>query len=132
MPSLIEIKSIKHPDTFSLTSGNTQLVSKVESINQSIRLILTTAPGELWGDPDFGSHLYEYIYNYSDSILTNLIQSEITRALNQWEPRVLVKESDISVVYEGVNAYITIDYQIKYTNFRSSYQYIVNIKEESI
>lgn len=132
MPSSIEIKSIKHPDTFSLVSGDTQLVSKIESINQSIRLILTTAPGELWGEPEYGSHLYEYLYDYSDAVLTRLIQTEISRALNRWEPRILLQESDISVTYEGVNAYILINYQIKYTNYRSSYEYIVRIKEESV
>lgn len=129
MASIINVKSIKHPDTFNHTTGKTQLSEMIESINQSIRLILTTAPGELWGDPSFGSTLHEYLFEYSGDILTRLIQTEITRALNLWEPRVLLNEGDITITYEGVNAYINIKYNIRYTNYTGSYQYITRINE---
>lgn len=129
MPSLINVKSIKHPDTFNNITGKTQLSELIESINQSIRLILTTSPGELWGDPSFGSSLNDYLFEYSGDMLSKLIKTEITRALTLWEPRVLISESDISINYEGVNAYISINYAIKYTNYTSSYQYITRINE---
>lgn len=130
MPSAINSNSIKHPNTFLLQSGQTQLVREIEAVNQSIRLILTTAVGELWGDPEFGTHLYEYLYEYEGEQLTQLVKLEIVRALNLWEPRIFISEQDINVIYEDKSAIIDIAYNLRYTNYRSSYRYIMSKQED--
>ena len=61
-------KSIKFPNIFNLTVGNTDLDNKYVSINRCLALLLTTAKGELLGDPDFGCTLYEQLFDpYVDS-----------------------------------------------------------------
>lgn len=130
MPSIIQEKTIRHPNTFSIVTGHTLLSEEIKSINQSIKLILTTAPGELWGDPNFGSYLYEYLFEYTGPVLDTLIKSEIVRALSIWEPRIYIQESDITMVTEGVTVKINVDYKIKYTNYRGTYEYLTMIYKE--
>ena len=113
---MVFTNSIKHPDEFKLSTGKTDLVREVQSINQSIRLILTSAKGELFGDPDFGSRLYEYIYDYSGSSLYHLLRTEIVNALTKQDTRIIVKEDDISFEEEGLTLKIKVSYTIKYSN----------------
>ena len=131
MPSIIKEKTIRHPNTFSIVTGHTLLSEDIKSINQSIKLILTTAPGELWGDPAFGSYLHEYLFEYTGEVLNTLIKAEIVRALSLWEPRLAIQESDINIVTEGVTLRININYKLKYTNYQGSYEYLTMIYKEA-
>ena len=129
MASVLDSRSIKHPNTFLIQTGRTQLSKEIESINQSIKLILSTSVGELWGDPEFGSYLYEYLYEYEGDNLTQTIRSEIVRALNRWESRILLDAQGVTVSYDRNTVIVNINYNIKYTNYTSSFRYITTKKE---
>ena len=117
--------SIKHPNTFNLISGKTDLDDKLTSINRCIALILTTAKGELLGDPQFGCTLYEILFDqYSDN-LQKLIKSEIINAVSKYESRVSFSEGDITITPFDQNGHInsftiTINYTIKNTTVQST------------
>ena len=130
MASPLSQTNIKHPDTFAREDGRSQLAKEVEAINQSIRLILTTAKGELFGDPSFGSTLYTYIYDNVGEDFDREIQDVIAQELNEQESRILVKAGDITISHETTKVVIDISYSIKRTDYRSSYQYIKNLQED--
>lgn len=128
---MIFTTSIRHPKEFSIVSGNTDLSAEVESINQSIRLILTTARGELFGDPVFGSRLHEYLFNYSGEALYSLLRTEIVSVLSSQESRVTVFEDGISFEEKDEVLVINIKYTIRYTNHTSEMSLLVKKEEDS-
>lgn len=123
--------SINHPKEFSVVSGNTELAKEVDSINQSIELLLTSCKGELFGDPNFGSRLTEYLFDYSGETLYGLLRSEIVETLNSQETRVVVEESGISFEEEGLSLKINIKYSIRYTNYSAEATVLVQKEENS-
>ena len=62
-----------------------------DSITQSINNILLTSPGEMLGDPFFGSRLKEFLFEL-DYNLTDLIRDEIARSIIIYEPRVTIED----------------------------------------
>lgn len=125
---MIFTSNIRHPKEFSTIVGSTDLARDVEAINQSIRLIVTTAKGEQFGDPSFGSRVYEYLYDYSGETLYSLLRSEIAESINSQEPRVVVHESGISFEESGTTLKIRVQYAIKYSNHSS--ESIILVKKE--
>lgn len=123
--------SINHPKEFSVVSGNTDLSVEVDSINQSIRLILMTARGELFGDPNFGSRLHEYLFDYSGEALYGLLRSEIASVLNGQESRITVFEDNISFKESGTTLLVDIKYTIRYTNHSSETTLLIKKEEDS-
>jgi phage baseplate assembly protein W len=93
--------SIKFPNIFNLNSGATSIESQYTSINRCIALILTTAHGELLGDPDFGCGLYEKLFNAYTSNETELIKNDIVNSLTKYEKRITITKEDITI--ESVN-----------------------------
>lgn len=131
MPSIVNSRCIKHPNTFLLQKGETSLVSDISAVDQSIRLILTTAKGELFGDPDFGCRLYEYMFEFEGEALYSILRREISDNLNKQEPRIYVSEDNIDITEEGVDVIINITYNLRYTDYESSFTYIAKRQEEA-
>ena len=129
MGNVINSASIKHPETFNLVKGATELSREITSVNESIRLILTSAKGELFGDPAFGSRLYEFFFDQMTENLDYLITLEIVTALNTQETRIKVKDSDIKITHEDRNVIIDISYELTNINYRDSYTHVISIDE---
>lgn len=89
--------SIKYPTTFNLTSGSTDLDDLTTSINRCIALILTTGKGELLGDPEFGSRLYELLFNQYSETLETEIKREIVDSISRFESRVSINENSVKI-----------------------------------
>ena len=62
--------------------------SKTEAqlIGENIKRILTTRPGERVGEPDFGSHVLDYLF--MPQLQINDLILEILSSINRQEPRV--------------------------------------------
>ena len=75
---------------------NGAVFSKTEAqlIGENIKRILTTRPGERVGEPDFGSHVLDYIFMPQLSI-DDLI-AEIINSINKQEPRVTVNSCTLT------------------------------------
>lgn len=131
---MLYTSSIKYPNTFNLISGKTDLDSKFISINRCIALILTSAKGELLGDPQFGCRLYELLFDQYSESLNKIIKSEIIEAVGRYESRVSFSEDDITVTpateQSGhINSFtITINYTIINTTIQSTAT--VELKED--
>ena len=110
--------SITHPKMFSLINGNTETDSLDISINRSIALILLTAKGEVFGNPDFGSDIRKFLFqNYTDS-MRDLLIDEIVESINDWEDRIVINRSDISIEQDDLVLKIHISYTLTNSNIR--------------
>lgn len=97
--------------------GNIATSSYEKSIEDSIRIILNTTPGERVMHPDFGCKINEIIFFPNSSKTVSLAIHYIEEAIVKWEPRVILKsvtgEPD---PYNPVKINISIDYEIRSVN----------------
>lgn len=62
-----------------------------ENIRESIRVILSTEPGERLMLPEFGGGLRRFLFEPNAASTRRLIEERVTRALAMWEPRIRVE-----------------------------------------
>ena len=100
-------------------TGGIALVSREQEIEEAIRLILGTSPGERPMRPEFGCKIHEYLFASADGETASAIGGAVRAALRRWEPRIDVE--DVVVTIDRDNAallYIDVRYAIKATNDR--------------
>jgi phage baseplate assembly protein W len=76
--------------------GELALVQGDTDIEQSIRIILGTAPGERVMRPEFGCRIHELIFAPHNPATEGLIKYYVKQALGWWEPRIEVDGVDVS------------------------------------
>ena len=98
-------------------TGGIALVSGVHEIEESIRLILATAPGERPMRPEFGCAVHEYVFAPADAGTAGDIAYAVRVAIDRWEPRVDLEAVDVRFdeVDQGT-LFIDIRYAIRGTN----------------
>lgn len=97
--------------------GAIELAADEADIDQSIRIILGTAPGERVMRPDFGCGIHSYAFTSVNTTTVTLIEDTVERALVRWEPRIDVDRVEVSV--EDLSAgrlLIDIAYTVRRTN----------------
>ena len=100
-------------------TGGIALVSREREIEEAIRLVLGTAPGERPMRPDFGCRIHDYVFASADGTTASAIAAEVKAALRRWEPRIEVE--DVVVSFDAKDPtvmYIDIRYAIRRTNDR--------------
>lgn len=100
-------------------TGGIALVSREREIEEAIRLILGTSPGERPMRPEFGCRINEFVFASADGTTASAISAEVKAALRRWEPRIDVE--DIVVTFDAKDPtvmYIDIRYAIRRTNDR--------------
>jgi uncharacterized protein len=100
-------------------TGGIALVAREREIEEAIRLILGTAPGERPMRPEFGCRIHEHVFSSADGTTASAIAADVKAALRRWEPRVDVE--DVLVSFDARDAavmYIDIRYAIRRTNDR--------------
>jgi phage baseplate assembly protein W len=97
--------------------GAIALTSGREDIEQAMKVILGTAPGERPMRPEFGCAIHDFVFDSIDAATVGRIETAIHAAAARWEPRIEVTgiEFDLSRVDEGALV-ITIGYVIRATN----------------
>jgi hypothetical protein len=100
--------------TFPLTTdatGSVALTSDDRNLQQAMRLILGTAPGERPMRPEFGCGIHNFVFAPADATTAGLLASEVRRSLTRWEPRIDVREVEVSIDDVDRNVlYIDIQY----------------------
>jgi phage baseplate assembly protein W len=86
-------------------------------IEQAIRIILGTAPGERPMRPEFGCGIHALAFDPLDMRLFVRIDREVREALTRWEPRIEVRAVQ-AVPDQRVTGRlnISIDYLVRHTN----------------
>lgn len=73
-----------------------------ENIRQTIRIILSTEPGERLMLPGFGAGLKRFLFEPNTVTTHRLMEEKISKALEMWEPR--IKLDAIDVVHDESDA----------------------------
>lgn len=88
-----------------------------ESIEQQIRVLLQTRPGEQLMRPGFGIGLQEFIGRPDGTALRRAIQEQIESGLARWETRILLEGIDVYDDPGGVGRLrVEIRYRIRRTH----------------
>lgn len=98
-------------------TGGIALVAGAREIEESIRLILATAPGERPMRPDFGCAVHDYVFAPADASTAGDIAYAVRVALDRWEPRIDLE--DVQVRFDEVEngtLYIELSYAVRGTN----------------
>jgi phage baseplate assembly protein W len=106
------------------TDGRIAMSGDDDSIRQSIRSILSTAPGERVMRPDFGCPLHDLVFAVNDEATAAEVAAAVREALALWEPRI-----DVLDVYAAADPQaaqvlrIEINYEVRATNSRFNLVY---------
>lgn len=97
-------------------SGGIALTGDDRDVERAMRLILATAPGERPMRPEFGCGIHDYVFAPADATTAGRLAVEVKRSLTFWEPRIDVKDVQVSIDELAQNTlYINIVYQKKGT-----------------
>lgn len=112
------------------SSGGIAAARFEQSIEESIYLILCTAPGERMMLPAFGCGIHDYVFAPNNSTTIALIVDQIRRALVANEPRidVLTVSADTAEGQPNV-LLIRVDYRIRSNNTLGNLVYPFYITE---
>lgn len=100
------------------------MVSDQVDIEESIRIILGTIPGERVMQPTFGCNLRRLVFETVDARLVTELNHLVYNALLDFEPRVNFLGADVLELREEVGLLrIRIDYSIVVTNTRHNMVY---------
>lgn len=116
-------KGMQLNSTFSKDTGKIKYNSGSDRLHQSIYIILSTAKGERFMIPEFGSNLHKRIFEPNDFVLRDLIILDVKEALGVWEPRIEVLAVDVLSKKQGNTLPVSIRYRVKQTNMIDNYVY---------
>jgi len=99
--------------------GGIALARRDAEVEQAMRLILATYPGERPMRPEFGSKIRDYVFRSATIDTAAELSNEVQQALLRWEPRVVVELVNVTVDEDDRSRlYIDISYTVKGTNDR--------------
>jgi phage baseplate assembly protein W len=93
-------------------------IKLTDDIDQSIRIVLLTAPGERVMRPEFGCTIWELLFEPITSTLLGQIDRAVDEALAQWEPRIVVENVHSVPEAELGLVRVYIEYTVRMTNDR--------------
>jgi len=115
------------PPTFDRQTGNVDLVSNVDDINQSLNILLSTSLGERVMQPKYGCNLADYLFEPLSSSMIGYIKDRVKSAILFYEPRIIAENVEVtqddSMELLGGRFTIIVEYSIPGTNSRFNYVY---------
>jgi uncharacterized protein len=98
-------------------TGGVALVSGDREIEEAIRLVLGTAPGERPMRPEFGCRIHQYLFAAADATTAGMIAQDVRASLARWEPRIDVLDVVVGVdEHDPGLVYIDVRYRVRSTN----------------
>ena len=98
-------------------TGAIALVTRDREIEESIRLIVGTAPGERPMRPDYGCGIHDYVFASIDPDTAGRMAEAVRASLVRWEPRIEVRGVDVTIdAFDRTLVYIDIRYSVGDTN----------------
>lgn len=121
------------PPRFNKFTHTVEMVSEEEDIKESIRIILSTYPGERIMQPKFGCYMRDWSFESIDTELLLKINEEIKRVLLNFEPRVIFIDTRVAE-RDDLNGFLAIEinYKIIITNTRHNIVYPFYINEGTL
>lgn len=106
----------KFPIKADRATGRILMSAGEESIRESIYIILMTRPGERMMRPDFGCHIYDFLFQRPDYPIRVRMENAVREALIRWEPRIRDIQVRAETVGQGEQVFLQIDYVVRATN----------------
>jgi uncharacterized protein len=105
-------------------SGSIALAEGGDGIDASIRMALSTAPGERVMRPQFGCRIWDLLFEPVNANTLGLMAEAVRDALSQWEPRIEVEEIEVEPdPASPARVVIRILYRMRATNDRRNLVY---------
>jgi phage baseplate assembly protein W len=115
------------------TDGGIRMTRGAEDLDASMRVILSTAPGERLMRPQFGCRIWDLLFEPVNFNTLGQMAEAAGEAIAQWEPRVDVLGIECTPdAYDAYLVNIDITYRVRATNDRRNlvYPFYVIPREE--
>ena len=123
-------KGWSFPPTFNATSKTVELTEKVEDINRSLQILLTTRTGERVMQPKYGCNMDEMVFEPLSTQTKTIIKDKIKTAILFFEPRIDVTSIVMNTTSElEGEILIEIEYMVRATNNRFNFVFPYYINE---
>ena len=107
------------PPVFNKTDHSVSMVSEIDDIEESIRIVLSTTPGERIMQPEFGCDIKRLVFEKIDSSLIASLDHLIYHALLNFEPRITYLSTEVLEQNEQNGLlHIIIHFKVIITNSR--------------
>ena len=108
--------SINFPFKDDLTDGKLLKMNTttVNDIRSSLYFFISTKKGERWYDPEFGTKLYEFLFEKNDEITASQIRDSLKTDIEKYFNNVTIK--DITINQSEETNKLTINISFIYTN----------------
>lgn len=118
------------PPTFVPALQGVEMTEKVEDINRSLQILLTTRVGERIMQPKYGCNMDEMVFEPLSTTTKTIIKDKIKTAILYFEPRIDVTaiSMNTSNELEG-EILIEIEYVVRATNSRFNFVFPYYINE---
>lgn len=118
------------PPAFDPRTRETVMVTQHQDVEESLRILLSTSPGERVMHPNYGCGLMRMVFENMDESRLTEIRSLVERAVLFFEPRVILHELliDTDELFEGILR-LRLDYSIRTTNTRHNLVYPLYLAE---
>lgn len=118
------------PPSFDWRSKEATLVSQVEDIQQSLRILLGTVPGERVMQPAYGCGLKRMVFETINDSAATEIKDIVSKAILFFEVRITLHEVDLdwSDIANGLLR-LKLDYTVRTTNTRTNMVYPFYLRE---
>jgi len=123
-------KGWSFPPTFVPGLQGVEMTEKVEDINRSLQILLTTRTGERIMQPRYGCNMDEMVFESLSTTTKTIIKDKIRTAILYFEPRIDVTaiSMDTSNEKEG-EILVEIEYVVRATNSRFNFVFPYYINE---
>ena len=105
-------------------SGALALTGGGTDIDGSLRMVLTTAPGERLMRPQFGCRIWDLLFEPINANTIGLMAESVKDAVSQWEPRIDLEDVQIEPdPRDHSRVMINLKYKVRATNDRRNLVY---------
>ncbi|MBX7224097.1 MAG: GPW/gp25 family protein [Blastocatellia bacterium] len=121
------------PPTFSRLTASVDMVSEDRDIQESLRILFSTALGERVMEPNYGSQLNRMVFHSVTTTFLTELEAIVAKAILYWEARITVDEvlAQPDAQINGLVT-ITVNYVIRTTNARNNFVYPFYLQEATI
>jgi len=118
------------PPAFNPRTREAVMVTQREDVEESLRILLSTSPGERVMHPTYGCGLQRMVFENIDESRLTEIRSMVERAVLYFEPRVILQDVliDTDEMFNGLLR-LRLDYIIRTTNTRHNLVYPLYLAE---
>lgn len=122
-------KGWSFPIRFKKLFNSIELSTGNIDIKESLRLLLSTVPGERFMHPKYGCDLKRMSFENLDVALKTLIEESILNSIILFEPRITVEDIDFEEAPKEGVVFIHIVYIINTTNVRTNMVFPYYLRE---